>query len=381
MNESNGLITKRGEAKSQLKKLLMSGQFQSGGRFPTEVELVRQLGYSRGTVREAIGMLVNEGYLSRVRGSGTFVAPEKRPRVTIAVVIDGLYDPEDGTCSSLSVEVPLLDAVRAEARKSGAGLLLYSSEMNREMERDNLLDLIDRQVDGAIVLPVDGESNLDCLEKIRDSGIPLVQVDRYIEKLDADYVVTDNFRGAYDAVSAMVNMGIENTYYVSLTDNATSTRDRMLGYTEAVHTLGVACNIILANSPADSRYEEPGTDIYANRLRCVKKSLENMILPTAIFSAGIGLNAMVCTVLQDLEIPPEQLVLGYFDHRVTDVRPVACYFEVEQPLAEIGAKCVRIIMDRIKGGAEKCQLAMKPRVTIHNASRFVGAQAGQEVLR
>lgn len=45
---------------------------------PSERELAEEYGVSRMTVREAIGQLVTEGRLYRVRGKGTFVAP---PRV------------------------------------------------------------------------------------------------------------------------------------------------------------------------------------------------------------------------------------------------------------------------------------------------------------
>lgn len=45
---------------------------------PSERELTARFGVSRATVREAVGRLVNEGRLYRVRGKGTFVAA---PRV------------------------------------------------------------------------------------------------------------------------------------------------------------------------------------------------------------------------------------------------------------------------------------------------------------
>lgn len=57
---------------------LRSGQFRVGDQFPTEMELVAKYGVSRPTVRRAIAELVQEGYLERSRGRGTFVA---RPAV------------------------------------------------------------------------------------------------------------------------------------------------------------------------------------------------------------------------------------------------------------------------------------------------------------
>ncbi len=45
-----------------------------GAKLPSEPELCEQHGVSRATVREAVRGLVEEGYLSRVHGSGTYVA-------------------------------------------------------------------------------------------------------------------------------------------------------------------------------------------------------------------------------------------------------------------------------------------------------------------
>ncbi len=68
----------------QLKKILeervRSGEFAPGARFPTEQELCRAYGLSRGTVRQAIDKLVNAGLLRREQGRGTFVnAPQRTP--------------------------------------------------------------------------------------------------------------------------------------------------------------------------------------------------------------------------------------------------------------------------------------------------------------
>lgn len=51
-----------------------------GTKLDTEMQLAGQFGVSRGTVRQAITDLVNEGLLTRVQGSGTFRASSHRPQ-------------------------------------------------------------------------------------------------------------------------------------------------------------------------------------------------------------------------------------------------------------------------------------------------------------
>ncbi|MBA8964823.1 GntR family transcriptional regulator [Rhodococcus percolatus] len=61
----------------QLRAILLhkcTKELQPGDLMTSERKLMQDYGVSRITVREAIGQLVNEGHLVRVRGKGTFVA-------------------------------------------------------------------------------------------------------------------------------------------------------------------------------------------------------------------------------------------------------------------------------------------------------------------
>lgn len=58
---------------------LISG-LEANARIPSESELVEKFGVSRGTAKQAITSLVNEGCLYRIQGKGTFVSPKKIDR-------------------------------------------------------------------------------------------------------------------------------------------------------------------------------------------------------------------------------------------------------------------------------------------------------------
>jgi DNA-binding GntR family transcriptional regulator len=62
------------QLKEELEGRIKSGQWDVDGRIPSENELMREFGVGRATVREAVSRLVNEGYLVKRRGIGTFVA-------------------------------------------------------------------------------------------------------------------------------------------------------------------------------------------------------------------------------------------------------------------------------------------------------------------
>lgn len=74
----------------QLKQLLFNeiqaGTLKEHDCLPTEIELSTRFSISRPTVRQAIYELVNEGYLSRQKGKGTFVTKPKINQEIVHVI-------------------------------------------------------------------------------------------------------------------------------------------------------------------------------------------------------------------------------------------------------------------------------------------------------
>lgn len=67
------MLPKYYQLKKALIKKIENNDFESHERIPSERDLIQIYGYSRITVRKAIDELVNEGYLYKVHGKGTFV--------------------------------------------------------------------------------------------------------------------------------------------------------------------------------------------------------------------------------------------------------------------------------------------------------------------
>lgn len=75
----NGPIPRYYQLKEIIRQKVTGGQWAPGEPIPSERELCEQYGISRMTARQSITELVNEGYLYREQGKGTFVA---QPKIT-----------------------------------------------------------------------------------------------------------------------------------------------------------------------------------------------------------------------------------------------------------------------------------------------------------
>ena len=65
------------QLEEQIKKQIESGELQPGDMLPSEREYAELINISRMTVRQAMNNLVDDGYLYRQKGRGTFVAEKK----------------------------------------------------------------------------------------------------------------------------------------------------------------------------------------------------------------------------------------------------------------------------------------------------------------
>lgn len=70
---SDGPVSYYQQLYTILRDELTRGKWKPGERMPSETELIAAYGVSRITVRQAFDLLVNDGFVYRRRGSGTFV--------------------------------------------------------------------------------------------------------------------------------------------------------------------------------------------------------------------------------------------------------------------------------------------------------------------
>ena len=102
----------------QLKELILGeiqgGTLKAGDMIPTEHELMEQYAISRNVVRQAIGELVDGGYLIRKKAKGTFVSTPSANLEKIST-LDPLRESALRTGAILTTKVLIMEVLDADA--------------------------------------------------------------------------------------------------------------------------------------------------------------------------------------------------------------------------------------------------------------------------
>jgi GntR family transcriptional regulator len=137
----------RHDLADELRMRILAGEWRPGDRLPSEPELARRRTVSRSSMRGAIAMLEEEGYVSRRHGSGTYVT--HRPALAndlgrnfgVSSLI-GLTGLEPGSVEESWGAVPAPVAV-AEALGVEPGALVSSLRRVRTADGRRVVDTVD----------------------------------------------------------------------------------------------------------------------------------------------------------------------------------------------------------------------------------------------
>jgi GntR family transcriptional regulator, arabinose operon transcriptional repressor len=330
---------------SHFRERILDGSLPAGARLPTELELAAEHKISRGTVRQAMSALVNEGLLERVRGRGTFV----RPPLPIASPVLRTTERRIGLMlahsSGSQLDLDILIGVEHAAKSRGYQVsFAYSEESLEELDRD-----IDRlragNVAGMIIFPVSDATYDESIWRLAAEQVPFVLVDRYFPNLDSDYVVADNLGGGYRATEHLLILGHRRIGFVYSAKGSlltTSVRDRWQGYRRALLEYG---------QPYDERLvfqwpaRSPSDPIGASDHLLLREGG-----PSAIFAVNdaVALELLQAAQRVGLRVPEDVALVGFDDLSfAAHLNPPLT--TVAQPRMDIGLRAGHMLINRIEG--------------------------------
>jgi LacI family transcriptional regulator len=249
--------------------------------------------------------------------------------------------------------------IEDEASKYGYTVIIGSSDENYEKSDILVNTLLNRQVDGFIIVPADG--GFGYLKNLVEDNVPLVMVDRYIPEVPSSYVVLDNFTASYDATIHLINKGYTHVGLIAYKFSLNHMKDRIRGYEEAMKTKGLEKNIWTKLI----RFNHIKSDI-DKAIEAVKKKEVDKI--DALFFATNSLSLAGLYKIHEikLKVPGDVAIIGFDGHEAFDFfNPPLSY--VKQPVDEMGKEAVRILIDQIKGSKKMSHIHLLPQLIIRNS--------------
>ncbi|MDR3709144.1 MAG: LacI family DNA-binding transcriptional regulator [Capsulimonadaceae bacterium] len=98
------------------------------------------------------------------------------------------------------------------------------------------------QMAGVILWHEGGPANVEMIAEIHENRCPVVAIDRRVPDLDLDYVGTDNFHGAYQAVSHLIEAGHRRIAHLTSLGMTDAASERLNGYQQALRDAGIETN-------------------------------------------------------------------------------------------------------------------------------------------
>lgn len=179
-----------------------------GSKIPSRNYLSRKFEVARNTIDKAITELEAEGYLTSVKGSGTFVAENHSAKtITVSVILPSVME---------DIYPRFIAGIEQFASDNATNVVLFSSDNSPDKQRVNVLRSIEMQADGCIIIPtLNSEQSYDTFLELRKKEIPFVLCYRSIDGLDAPFVGVNNCYGAHMAVQHLMECGCRRISYFS----------------------------------------------------------------------------------------------------------------------------------------------------------------------
>jgi DNA-binding LacI/PurR family transcriptional regulator len=242
------------------------------------------------------------------------------------------------------IETPLflqaLHHIEPIARASGYNVLLCIAR-NLADERQALDLLLEKQVDGIIFLSTSQYLDDRHLLELKNTGLPVVLVNRATGHAFFDQINWDNSNGLSQAVEHLIKLGHRDIALLRGPEKRHSSVERLNGYRLALECQGI---------PFREEYVQPG-DFTAPPEQWRQSTLNLLALaprPTAIIASDDIVAAIVISTLQraGLRIPHDISVIGFDDQSIcTFLNPALS--TIQLPIIEAGKLAGKVLLQRI----------------------------------
>lgn len=359
--------TKYNMVKDHILEWIKDGTVRPGEKIPSENELVQSFGVSRHTIRQAVGELVNEGYLYREQGSGTYcspVLPTSTPQ-TIERLGNGKNIGVITTYMSDYIFPSIIRGIESHLASKGYTLTLSCTDNNVEKERQCLEMMLDRQIDGLIVEPTKSSSynpNIKYYLELEQQHTPYLMINQYYSQLTPPYLIMDDEKGGFLAAEHLIKLDHERIMGLFKTDDLQGVH-RMRGFIRAFreYNLPLEPELIITYTT-----EELVPSFYDVIHQVFENADER---PSAIvcYNDQLALNVLDQLRNLRLSVPQDVSLVGY-DDSVLAVATEVKLTSIIHPKQELGRAAAEWIIAAVEKKDTPPSHTYEPELIVRNST-------------
>lgn len=224
----------------------------------------------------------------------------KQRTFSIGLIVGGLGNPFFAETAEVIIKT---------AEKFNCHVNVYVSEEKSEKMEQYIDLLITKRVDGVIIGSVFQNTSLEKFEKV---GIPYVLYNRKNNRENADFIVQDNSKGAYEVVSHLIKLGHKRIGLIHGPLIFDTVEGRIEGYYEALKAFNLKAYDHLSQAVDFMKAEEQVPIV-------MEKMFAGNIKPTAIFTTAdyLALDAMDYLINNGYQVPKDVAVAGFDNIRLS----------------------------------------------------------------
>jgi LacI family transcriptional regulator len=247
------------------------------------------------------------------------------------------------------------------AQRQGYNLLLCNSDDTLEKEETEIELLLSKRVDGILLTKAAGDLSPALRQMIKQVNIPFVLVMRTYPTLTKDAVVSDDYQGAYDAVSHLARAGSRRIGLISGPLKISNAIARMQGFRDALKAQGLPLekNLMIEGDYRIESGFRGGHALLSHRPDGIY--VANHLMTIGLLQAAEEMG-MKCPDDFGLVSFDDYPWLGVFHPKLTTV---------ELPKHQLGSEAVELLIRRIGGSTEKAVVRkLQPELRIRESCGF-----------
>ncbi|WP_341279947.1 GntR family transcriptional regulator [Paenibacillus sp. FSL H8-0537] len=373
MEGMNALKPRYEQMYLMLREKIQIGDYTVGDRIPSEKELMEEFSVSRITSKKALDMLVQDGYIMRQPGRGSFViehaiqeqveaSPAQDPvaaartqQIVLGLIMEDFSD---------SYGKEMLSEMERTAQALGVYLMLRISFSQPDVEEKAIQMLRQYGVDGLIIYPTRGQNFSPEILKLVIDKFPHVLVDRYLKWTDTTAISSDNVEATKMGVQHLFNHGHRHIGLLAsrVTDNV-AIEERIEGFVQA-HAEG---GILLDRSSwlTDMNWtsnDNSSSHLIDKYVKIIQQMLREHPRITALFAMEyeLALIAKEAVEKMGLQIPQQISIICFDSPQSTSA--LYPFTHLEQNEKEIGRLAVNNVLELIQGATLPSKISLQVKL-------------------